>query len=698
MGVMKLNKILLIGFCLLFLTAMVWGTTTIEYGDYNHWQKFASPITTESVYSLKSWDNNLWVGASSKLLTYNINNGWTQKYSDTKNIYGFSEMDGNIWLGFNNGDVNTYDPNKDQWVSSYEDFSFSIVYDMNVSDENLYVSGNSPDVWRFNKDTNTWSNVLDNDGSGRTIRNLVDCDGNLWVITMGLVAGELYTFGFAQGIWTLNNDYGSSISNATAFGCYKNRLYAGTQTGEIYYIDHENKTATLEHTATGTIKQINDIRQFKENLFVATSWGYLYKYNLDSDEWTLDQDFSLLDSNYPFLDKLTNFDENLYAGGTRNLYIKYFPFYILPLIYPANNELKDIDSNQVIKFEVNSPDENNLFLDLRVCKEGSTCTTIESDLNLMDLAINPSGDANCLNLDDSNMVSNPSFNTAKNCYYLYEVSGNPCADTSYYFDFTLKYEDDTYHAHNDTDGNYFQKAEYYTISEQVNDWDNQVRKRVTCIPGVGCSTSYGCNSSALNPWQVGYDLTNANDTLKWRSFWEWNTLNIPSNATIIDIEVSYEKIASNGSPDSLIMATATKPSVAASCVTRYGLIESSTQYKSVGSWSAGWNNFDLGEDAVNDLQGHLDWFATGLKHDTESGGQENWVGLGNVIKMDGAKITITYYTQTPCLEPQERQIYVESWVEKQLRKGETPSTLSASGATILALSLAGFFGIILIAR
>jgi len=187
------------------------------------------------------------------------------------------------------------------------------------------------------------------------------------------------------------------------------------------------------------------------------------------------------------------------------------------------------------------------------------------------------------------------------------------------------------------------RIDFEPIISPENDYDNQTQRYVNCIPGFGCLPPvFSCSFSAVNPWFVGYDRRYSSDRYWWRSFWEWNTLSIPSNATILDVDVSFERIALIGSPDSLIMATATKPSDASSCENRYKLIDSSTQYESVGSWGVGWNDFDLGEDAVSDLQGHLDWFAAGLKPDNIILGQQNYVGLGNMTKNNGAILTVEY--------------------------------------------------------
>jgi hypothetical protein len=196
-----------------------------------------------------------------------------------------------------------------------------------------------------------------------------------------------------------------------------------------------------------------------------------------------------------------------------------------------------------------------------------------------------------------------------------------------------------------------------------NDYDNEVQKFVRCILGFGClPATYSCSPSAINPWRVGYDRDPAaGNRIFWRSFWQWDTLSIPTNATITDVDVSYERIAITGSPDSFIMATASKPEDVETCATRWVLIDSSTIYESVGVWGYGWNDFDLGEDAVSDLQGHLTWFATGLKHDSLIVGSEDWVGLGNVNKYSGAILTVVY-----SLPPDETDEFEEGLIKRRV--------------------------------
>jgi hypothetical protein len=225
---------------------------------------------------------------------------------------------------------------------------------------------------------------------------------------------------------------------------------------------------------------------------------------------------------------------------------------------------------------------------------------------------------------------------------------------------------------------------------QEDDYDNEVQKRRR-FTEFGYATDWTCNPSALNPWRVGFNFIHNNNRKQWRSFWEWNTLSIPSNATIEDVDAEYEVIAITNGPDSHIMECTSKPSQAGSCRARFELIDTSTTYVTINSWMPiEWKSFDLGDDAVDELQSHLDWFATGLKFKTEIGGQHHEVGLGNKAKHDGANLIVTY--SVPAVEDEE--VYIESWLENKIRKGEVHETQEGFWE-ILLVALGGLGGITL---
>lgn len=172
-------------------------------------------------------------------------------------------------------------------------------------------------------------------------------------------------------------------------------------------------------------------------------------------------------------------------------------------------------------------------------------------------------------------------------------------------------------------------------------FDNEVTRRAR-FTGFGWVISFSCSPIADNPWKVGYDLTNSSDKYRWRSFFEWSDLFLPSNAVVKNVKTKFEVISKTGSPDSYIMQNSSKPSLASSCSARWNLINSSEIYKTVNYWVTGWNEFDLGNEAVSDLQSHLDWFAVGLKHVSEVAGQASYVGLGNNVKFSGAELIVEY--------------------------------------------------------
>jgi hypothetical protein len=642
-------------------------------------------------------------------------------------IEGVVLLDESVWfvgrtpvLGAdNNGDLFILDYNivdgtyRERHLSSggsSAGFSSAIKYDANV-----YLGHEYGDIYTSSGEIDDL-NVMVNIGDS-PVSTLEEYDGNLYALAQE--EAELWTYEHSVDIWNLKHDFGDDL-NAQGMAVFDGNLWIQIGDGvdvNVWTYNSTTNTFKLSHQQTFQSERYYPSRMTNFSGNIVGGAKYLSNKEENATEICcneIDDDCDgLIDEGCSGCGDPIS--ETPYAS---KIYY-HFTFYVQPLLFPSDNEYIDVDLNHVIKFKVASSDQNNLFATIQECEEDGSCSAIVTDLNLVDIGLNPTGDANCVETDGTPFDENVQFNDPIHCYYLYETTGDdPCLDQNYYLDFKVSYEDDSYHAHNETDGNYYQKAEWATTTYctstsncdyKASKYDASIRRKQTNPPAISVTWFL---PSAFNPWELGRK-NQLNFHYTWRDVFDYNGWNFPPNTTINKVETRLYVASSNcgGAEEHEIMqmneiganlgCRTTAPGGIGNCP-KYEHMDDKTTYATKIGWStAGWKPssttwYDLGSDAVDDFQSHLTWFSFGLKQKTETTNCK--VTIHNFAK-GGAlspQLRVTRYNQNVCVgvTAEERQIYVESWLENKIRKGEVHETQEGFWE-ILLVALGGLGGITL---
>lgn len=212
--------------------------------------------------------------------------------------------------------------------------------------------------------------------------------------------------------------------------------------------------------------------------------------------------------------------------------------------------------------------------------------------------------------------------------------------------------------------------------------NEDLKKRV--VPPPFPSETYTCR---VKLYRVRWDYVPGTASDEWRGLIDFTSIGLPSNAIIEKVEFRAYTY-SNSLPSGQYVLFKQSPLISSgNCATRFDAIGNGTQYTvrgraffSVGQY---YEWVDLGEDAVNDLQGHLTYFAVGKMVQNTSSSDESWDGEAEWLVSTNPQLRITYSV------PPEKEEYVESWLENKLRKGEPtiPQLWELVGFSIAAITL-----------
>jgi hypothetical protein len=329
--------------------------------------------------------------------------------------------------------------------------------------------------------------------------------------------------------------------------------------------------------------------------------------------------------------------------------VNHFPFYVKPLLPIENEELKIGDSHK-IKFEVQSIDENNLHLTLKYFRIGNSQNKkiIFEDLNLMDMALNPTADFNCENTNGIAMDENFFRISPKNCYVTWVPDSNPLRNGYYKFDFNVWYDDKSYDAHNTSDQfllrKWCQKAETYNMEFQ-----ERQRLKLT-YPPPGWVENFKCS---VKFYYCGFNyipgVPNRSD--QWRSIGVWESFDFEDDYEVDKIEFRGKVLSRNLHASQDVSFCSSNKTGTGTCHTRYDSVCDNYTYihKNGSFFTAGqWTNWvDLGEDAITEFEDHSDWFSVGLKvrytpEDETMDGTMEFYGTGS----DQPQLRVTY--SYPC--------------------------------------------------
>jgi len=199
----------------------------------------------------------------------------------------------------------------------------------------------------------------------------------------------------------------------------------------------------------------------------------------------------------------------LCTAGTTDPYLEYDPFVDVNIQNPngSNYYFPSSDINQLIDFNVLYEDSNNLYASLWYSTTGNgQDNIIIADINLLDMAVNPTVDLNCT-WDITNFAQSQKCSVDWNAFGI--------TDGNYFIDLNIwDYDDESYFNNDSSDSSFYLDSTAPTTIWDANElWQNSdVNVHLTCVDAGACSggdsnLTYRLDSDSSNGVTYGSWLT-----------------------------------------------------------------------------------------------------------------------------------------------------------------------------------------------
>ncbi|MDR2809515.1 MAG: response regulator [Tannerellaceae bacterium] len=254
------------------------------------------------IHSLFTYGNNqLLIGSDDGLHSLDIrtgddtltgrNGGLSDKF-----IYPICrDKEGGLWIGTYYGGINYLPPRKGN-IEGYMHSTHANSVRGNIiscfcedPEGNIWIGSDDGGLSYFNTQTKHFTNYMPDGKQGLSYHNIHALymeNNKLWIgtYTGGLNVLDLNTMRFKWYDHAANDEY--SLDNSSVYSIYKDVdgcLWIGTMLGLLYYDRENDRFVRMKHTGYTTGDITDDGRR---NVWFATGGGGLYRYSLDTRQWT----------------------------------------------------------------------------------------------------------------------------------------------------------------------------------------------------------------------------------------------------------------------------------------------------------------------------------------------------------------------------------------------------------------------------
>jgi photosystem II stability/assembly factor-like uncharacterized protein len=252
------------------------GGVYISTNNGDQWTN--SALSNYLIYTVINIDGRLFASTWSSGLLFSDNFGMDWLTSNTDNMYNtirtIYKQGGNLFAGLYGDGVFVSRDNGVNWRPINSGLTETYVLSLAAIGDNIY-AGTTGGVFKFNAISEEWTNIA----CPSNWANALLAKGNRLIVgTLGVLI-----YNSLDGTWS-DKSSGIENINVSSLCADSTRLYAGTESGGVFYSEDEGQT-WYEMNAGLTDLNVLAIYFNGARLFVGTEYGGVYRFDYGQNKW-----------------------------------------------------------------------------------------------------------------------------------------------------------------------------------------------------------------------------------------------------------------------------------------------------------------------------------------------------------------------------------------------------------------------------